>query len=529
MRANSHLRGSASGLLYQVVSIIVGLVLTPVILSILGGELFGVWALLSVLTAYESISDLGIPAAIVVFVNRNRSTEARNRLITVGVLANVALTLLVILLLIAFRAPIIRLLFKVPTELLPATQLAYALTLGALVLMVLARSLSAVLDAFQRVDIRFAVETIGMLAWAGITWGLLHKGFGLSGVVGATLIVAGLRVVAMAAATKRVFPQLRFRPALSRDLLSEILGYGIKVQGASLGVSLSDPLLKSLAGAGLTTTEVGAIQVGGSVASVPNSLAHSAIANLFPAIAERHGAEDRAGAGRLASRYLLYVIAFVVPITVLFLFSAPSLVRLWLGDSYPLIVASIRLLAMAYAFRALSMVPWRVSWGLGSPQDSSIAMVLHLLLLVAGGGAMLLLSSFSYRDILLVYLCSHGVSALYLFWCMHKRLPGFYLAEFRWLLRSAAWVLLVSVFGGILYYIIESIGFSSDLHVLLADALVLLFSYVAILVLAIPKAEKDALRQLLGSPVQRLRALAGRSNPAIDHPGTGIDQPPEGA
>jgi len=54
---------------------------------------------------------------------------------------------------------------------------------------------------------------------------------------------------------------------------------------------------------------------------------------------------------------------------------------------------------------------------------------------------------------------------------------------------------------------------------------VLLFSYVAILVLAIPKAEKDALRQLLRCPVQRFRALAGRSNQTIDHPGTGTDQP----
>ena len=525
LNASTHLRGSVSGLLFQAACLIVGLLLTPVILTTLGAELYGVWALLNVLTTYESVSDLGIPAAIVVFVNKNRNTEAKNRLITVGVLANVALTLLVILLLIAFKSPIIRLLFKVPPQLVPATELAYSLTLGALVLMVLARSLSAVLDAFQRVDIRFAVETIGMLAWAGITWGLLHRGFGLSGVVSATLIVAGLRVVVMAAATQRILPQLRFRLALSRDLLSEILGYGIKVQGASLGVSLSDPLLKSLAGAGLTTTEVGAIQVGGSVASVPNSLAHSAIANLFPAIAERHGAEDRAGAGRLASRYLLYVIAFVVPITVLFLFSAPSLVRLWLGDSYPLIVASMRLLALAYAFRALAMVPWRVSWGLGSPQDSSIAMILHLLLLAAGGGGMLVLSSFSYRGILLVYLCSYGISALYLFWCMQKRLPGFYSVEFRWLLQSAGWVLLVSVSGGILYQIIGSMGLPSDLHVLLADALVLIFSYVVILVLAIPEAEKDVLHQLLRSPVQRLRALAGRSNQAIDHPGTGTDEP----
>jgi len=86
LSANSHLRGSASGLLYQAVSIIVALLLTPVILSTLGGELYGVWALLNdVLTACEGVSDLGIPAAIVVFVNRSQ----RNKVGSAGVAGSV--------------------------------------------------------------------------------------------------------------------------------------------------------------------------------------------------------------------------------------------------------------------------------------------------------------------------------------------------------------------------------------------------------------------------------------------------------
>jgi O-antigen/teichoic acid export membrane protein len=332
-------------------------------------------------------------------------------------------------------------------------------------------------------------------------------------------------MVAMAAATWRVYPQLRFRWGLSRELLSQILGYGLKIQGASLGQSLSDPLLKSLAGAGLATTAVGAIQVGGSVASVPNSLAHSAIANLFPAIAERQGAGDRAGVRQLAARYLLYVIAFVLPVTALFLSAAPSIVRLWLGDSYPLIVASIRSLAVAYAFRALAMVPWRVSWGMGNPQDSSIAMLIHLLLLAAGGGAMLALSTFSYRGILFVFSGSYAVSALYLFWCMYRRLPGLYTAEFRWLLGAAARVLLVSALAGLLYRAIGSMGLPGDLYVLLLDLLVLALSYVVILVLAIPKAERDVLKQLVGGLLRQVSSFMGRGKAAIDSPGAQAGEP----
>lgn len=486
------------------------------------------WALLNVLTAYESISDLGIPAAIVVFVNKNRSVDAKNRLITVGVGANVVLTLLVILLLVTLKKPIFGFLFKVPTELVSATELAYTLTLAALVLMVLARSFSAVLDAFQRVDVRFALETIGMLVWAGTTWLLLRTGFGLPGVVMATVIAAGVRVVAMVTATLRIYPELRFRPGLSRQLLSEILGYGIKVQGASLGVSLSDPLLKSLAGAGLTTADVGAIQVGGSVASVPNSLAHSAIAGLFPAIAERKGADDAAGARHLASRYLLYVIAFILPITVMLLLSTPSLIRLWLGNSYPLIEASTRLLAVAFAFRALAMVPWRVSWGLGSPQDSSIAMFVHLLLLVVGASGMLLLSTFTYQGILLVYLCSYGMSALYLFWSMNRRLPGFFSIEFRRLFPSTAWIVFISAFSGILYYIIGSNSLSGDLYVLLADVLVLAITYAVILMAAIPKTEREAIAVLMRNTIRRIWSLPRRNRPAIDGSVVDIDQPPGG-
>lgn len=491
------------------VSIAIGVLLTPIILGTLGSQLFGIWALLNTVTAYESISDLGIPTAMVWFVNKSRSNETKNQLITAGVLANTATTLVAVLLLVVLRDPIIRLLFKVPVDLLPATELAYTLTLVAMVLMVLARSFSAVLDAFQRVDLRFAVDTVGTLAWAGILWIFLRRGFGLGGVVGATVIVGGLRALAMAISMLRVYPPFRLRLRLARSTLSGIVHYGIRVQGASLGQSLSDPLLKGLTGVGLTAVEVGAVQVGASAASVPNSLAFSMIGYLFPAIAERHGAGDLAGVRKMASHNLLYVVIFVLPVSVFLLCSAPVLVRLWLHDSYPLIVASLRLLTFAYVFRALGMVPWYVSWGLGHPQDNSVAMIAQVSLLAGGGAALLLLSRFSYTGILAVYIGSMAASTVYLTWCMARRLPGFFSVDNPWLFGSVLRVLLISLLASVPYLLIGRTGIASSWTLLLADAAILVLSYAAAFALAIPEAERDTLKQLLQRPVRRLQHLTG--------------------
>ena len=224
-----HLRGSLSGLLYQAVSIAVGLLLTPVLLSALGSHLFGVWAVLRAIIAYESVSDLGIPAAIVAFVSSSQSTQEKNRLITTGVLVNTGLTLLAILFLSLSKDLMIGLLIKIPDELLATTQLAYHITVATLVLLVLARSLSAVLDSLQRVDVRFAVETVGSLVWAGAAWAALKAGLGLPGVMGASMLASGLMVLAMGISIFRVYPHLRFQVGLPRSELSRVIRYGLKV------------------------------------------------------------------------------------------------------------------------------------------------------------------------------------------------------------------------------------------------------------------------------------------------------------
>jgi hypothetical protein len=59
------------------------------------------------------------------------------------------------------------------------------------------------------------------------------------------------------------------------------------------------------------------------------------------------------------------------------------------------------------------------------------------------------------------------------------------------------------------------------------DLLVLALSYLAVLVLAIPKAEKDVLAQLIRGFVRQISKLVRLGRPAIDNPDIQTGEPLE--
>lgn len=443
--ANPHVAASTMGLSYQGITILIGLLLTPFLLTSLGPEVFGVWALLGTLNAYEVISDLGIPGAMVMFINTSKRVKERNSIITIGIIANTALTLVMLVVLLLLKDVIIGLVFRTGSVSQATIEQGYYITLASLAFLVLARSFSAVLDAFQRVHVRLAVDIFGSVSFALLAWKAAQSGYGLIGVVAAGLAAAVLRTLLSAGAAFLVYRGLRPNFFDGRHTLKRILGYGLRGQGANIGLSLSDPLLKSLIGAGAGPTSVGAVQMGSSISSIPNSTVYSMIGNLFPSIASANGRQDRQTIDRLVSRYFIFIACLIIPTTVAIILIANDLVTLWLGSSYPDVQLALKITAMAFAFRALSMVPWRVSWGLGRPQDSSIAMLLHLAVLASAGALLVASDNASMPNLLYAYVASYGISALFLFYRMFWSLDGFWAEHGRQLAKSIFQISLITL------------------------------------------------------------------------------------
>ncbi len=449
--AHPHLAATALGLAYQATALTIGVLLTPFLLHRLGPELFGVWVLLGTLVAYESISDLGLPAAMVMYINLSKSADERNGVITIGTTANTALTLAVALLLLLFQDDVIGLFLRTDLLSQEALSRAYRLTLMSLGFLVVARSFSSILDAHQRVDIRFVTDIVGSVCFALLAWQAVRLQFGLLGVVSAGLLAAILRAGLAIGAAYLVNPQLRPDVAGAQRFARRVITYGLKSQGANIGVALSDPLLKGIIGIGAGPASAGAVQMGSSVSSVPNAVAHSSIANLFPAIAAAHGQGDRQTIERLTGRYLVAVACLIVPATAMIVLVAEDLINLWLGGSYPEVQLTLRYTALAFALRAFAMVPWRVTWGLGRPEASSVAMLLHLGILAVAGTVLLATPDPLLARMLLLFVISYGVSTVYLFWRMFQSLPGFWRENGRRLVESGLKIVVVTAVGSGLF------------------------------------------------------------------------------
>jgi O-antigen/teichoic acid export membrane protein len=480
--------------------------------------MYGIWALLWLLASFEALSDFGITSALIVLISGNEQTEDKNRLITMGLVINTALTLLVVLILFAVKDLLLQSFFKVAGEERVITEQALIITLFTFLLLVVARTLAAVLDGLQRVDIRFALQSVVLLFWGFLTWILLAYGYGLLGIVVATFATGILRVVILAIATIWAYPALRFRFGIERARLSKMARFGLRLQFASIGEQLSVPLLKGFAAATGTAATVGTIHIGSSVASVPNSIVFSAIAILFPAISERHTQADSAGAITLAGRYLLYVVCFIFPISFFLIVAAPQLIDIWLGESHPTIVSSVRLLTLAFLFRSLGMVPWRVQMGLERPQDNSFAMLTHIGLFVSGGATVVFLMQRSVELLLIIFNASYAASSAYLFWRMHVSLPGFFAKDNRWLLNAIYRVVLISAALGLTMMALRT-QIVGELEFLLASFSVLIVSFALILVVTLPAPERvEIKRRFVSLLPESFRSWDQHPEPQDSHP-----------
>ncbi|PDV99079.1 oligosaccharide flippase family protein [Candidatus Chloroploca asiatica] len=508
MTTQKHIFVAMLGLIAQIVTVTIGFLLTPLLLRQLGVDQFGIWATLNVIIAYESLSDLGITTAIVMFVNQSSDDDERLRLINTGILINTGLTLCFILVLVWQQEWLLGQLFKVPYELLPLANQAFDLTLFTLLVMVIARTLAAALDALQYVDLRYLIDIVGMFVWGLTLWIVIDDEASVVGVATVSLGVGFLRVVMMAIGLYLIYPAWRFRFGISRQKIRPIIRYSLNSQGASLGQSISEPLLRSFIGAGLGSASVGTVQISSSLAAIPNSLAQSMVAALFPAIARLHSQNRHDEIASLAAQYLRYVIYLIVPPSLMLCLVAHDLVEVWLGQPYPEVVLSIQILVIAFTTRALTMIPWRICWGTGYSNHNSVAMALHIIGLFIGSMALLTSNVVSLAGLLLIYVGSLMMSAIYLFWRTGQILPQLLSKHSQELLSTIIRTLAVGSVGLIIFIIIVSLLKLSSLSIIIVSALITIGIYGGIIGLVLPRTE---LNQILAMAQHALVSFQGRS------------------
>ncbi|MDQ6977728.1 MAG: MATE family efflux transporter, partial [Ghiorsea sp.] len=198
------------GALGRIWLILVGFLLTPLILSYLGNERFALWAIFWSITAYIMLMDMGMGVSLVRQVAQSLEKQAYTHI-------NQAVVS-VLLMMIVVAGSVWLMIWGLSLWLLPIAgvssvvqqDIVHLVTWGPLVFLLIAtfRVFDAVLRGLQRFDLILQVTlTTSVVNVLGI-YLTLSWGFGVLGLMWATVASYTFQLFALYVLTKKTLPQL---------------------------------------------------------------------------------------------------------------------------------------------------------------------------------------------------------------------------------------------------------------------------------------------------------------------------------
>jgi O-antigen/teichoic acid export membrane protein len=323
--------------LAQLAPMVVMLAVTPLVLSRLGLDRYGIWALALVAVNTLRLVDGGIAASLARFYALHAAHDERvaaGRLL-VGSVLGLGLIGLLLSLAMFPLAPILVGLLNVPAHLEGEAAVVFRWVPALTTLLLISESTSAVLVGHGRFRALAATmwTSAGVFTVAVVVF--LHPGADLE-----TLMLAtGARYIALVAgnlllAARHLSIRWPFVP--SRATVREVASYSSRMQLSAVTGFVNTELDALVIAAVLPVRNVGLYQIGVQVASAARSLPLYAFPPLLTRATTIFRLEGRAGAAReferLERRWLPAVLAYGVVTTLAIGFSIP----VWLGDRYAL-------------------------------------------------------------------------------------------------------------------------------------------------------------------------------------------------
>lgn len=211
--AKKFARNIGSSWIGTAIQIAIVFFLTPFILERLGTERYAVWALVTSLTGYYGLLDVGIRSGLSQYLSRYlavRDFESFNQTASTGFVF-LGLTALAIVPIAFGVAALGGLVFNIPADLMFEAQLCIVLTGITLGLQMLLFPYSAVFTATERFDLSNCIFVVGRLLFAATTYFVLSQGFGLVALAIVAVSFDLLDSLARYIVAKMLVPEIKIR------------------------------------------------------------------------------------------------------------------------------------------------------------------------------------------------------------------------------------------------------------------------------------------------------------------------------
>lgn len=325
-------KNSLSGVLQLLITAVLTFLCVPILISKLGLELYGVFAILSVVSNLSTLADLGMDRALIVYLSNQGKSRESNYDIFVALFIKTLLLVFLLLVLIGFESKVLLDLLNIPSQYYKVSVVFYRCILISNIFMILGMSFASVLDALQKVYLNsFSRFIYSVIYWLGILLVIL-AGKGLA-TIGFISILASffwfLITFFIAFKYWGSFSVQGLCGNIKRIFIKQI-SYSSKIFSASILNLFFEPLSKVLISNYIGLNAVALFDIALRIRGQIASLFSKAIYPLGPYIANTPN-----------SSYLYDLIIditkkihlIIIPFTVIFIFVSQILLYLWMGDS----------------------------------------------------------------------------------------------------------------------------------------------------------------------------------------------------
>jgi O-antigen/teichoic acid export membrane protein len=344
----------------QVAGVLITLLLTPFLISDLGVEGFGIWALalsLSFLGGYASLTDVGIEVAIARYIAEARSDgdfDAANEVASTGMAFFGLVAVIAAPLLVALSYPLV-LAFGIDVDDRSAAFACFAFVGAQLIFEMPARAFFATLEGAQRYVTFQSIELMRTTLQAVLFVVVLVTDLGVAG-LGASLFASSLAVLVVAAiAARRAVPEVQVRRRyVSRARFRTLVTFGSQYFAVRVMGTLYRQMDKAIVGVALGPRFVTFYEIANRIqqaASMAQSIAASA---LLPATAFLRRSTDILR--ELYLRGTNYSTAVGLAVAAAGFIFAEDLIRTWVGESLADSADGARLFLVFVAFTAVHAV-----------------------------------------------------------------------------------------------------------------------------------------------------------------------------
>jgi O-antigen/teichoic acid export membrane protein len=345
----------------QGVPILVAIGSVPLLLRGLGTERTGLLTLSWSVIGYASLFDFGLGRALTQVVAERRHQQA-----TSHDLPRVVSSALAAMLLIGCAAGMVMLVLarwaatsglNVSPELQSETLAAARLLAIGIPIVVLTSGFRGILEGYERFDLANAVRVpIGISTFLGpvIAMPFTHS---LAWAVGVLLGARVAGLVALIALVNRVAPELTWRTSMTRSSLGPVMRFGAWMTVSNILSPLMSSADRFFISAMISASVVAYYTAPYEMVTRLMAMMALAVAtSLFPAFAR---AADVADARALLMRGLRLITTTFVPVIVLVLALAPTILRLWLGDTFARESSTVlRILAVGILMNGFAQAPF---------------------------------------------------------------------------------------------------------------------------------------------------------------------------